>query len=132
MSWQGAAVANQVAEQSNLSLGHRPLAVAFGPSRQRDPGTRAEVVEPAPTAERQELVVPGCANRPAEARAQPVHRLSPGRKRVRDEARLESPRFGVERRHTKTGLADELTDRPVDPVVRQVDARVANETAGLA
>src|SRR5438034_5477010 len=51
MSWQRAAVADEVAQERNFRLGHRRFAPALSPTRQRNARTWAEVVEATPTTE---------------------------------------------------------------------------------
>src|SRR2546428_7107508 len=104
MPRERAAVADQVAEQREFVVAHR-LALRPGqPARNGNPHLRREVVEPSPTVEREELVVPRRADLPSEPRPQAEDRFSAGRKRSHDRSRFQAPGLGIYREHSEPAL----------------------------
>src|SRR5207302_6764429 len=90
-----------------------------------------EIVEAAPTVEREELVVRRRADLAAEPCSQSEHRLRSRSERPRHRSRLQAPRLLVDREHAEPASPLELADRPVDALVRQIHARIARKAARL-
>ncbi len=94
---------------------------------------RLELVEPPPAVEREELVVrrwPGSSAHAGSGARRPASR--PVAERVGHAGWLELPRRLVERQHPEPARADELPNRPVDALVRQIDAASRRKAAALS
>src|SRR2546422_5153248 len=103
-----------------LACSHAPPlrgGVTLETARECDTRAWAEIIEPTPTAEREELVIPGSPDGSAEASAQPVDGLSAGRECVRHDARLEAPCLRVESVNAEPGQPNEFPDGPVNTLV---------------
>jgi hypothetical protein len=121
-----------MAEQGQLVVRHRRRRGSRQRAREGKVLADSELVQPLPAVERQELVIGRRADRAPEPGRQAKDGLAAGGERAHAFAPLELPGLSVQGHDAEARRAHELPNRSVHPDVRQVDAGVTGDAAGLA